>query len=229
MNEKNLIESFNPEMLLTGKWNILKAIAEMPQSPSDLALSTNTSLSNIIQQLKLLEAYKVVKKEKSEEKASGKPRTIYYLNQELAYAIVLKDGMAERKTFYVDHGNEMFFNIFFRMSQEDVMYMLKFSFKYEDVLKRCKSIGFLKSSKDSIELFLITDHLDEIRSKFSNIFIDDYNGKIKKIVNWSHNEFEINDGLHRKDKYYLDLVRNVQIIYDPHKILSYIKEVRENL
>jgi len=222
-------EDFNPEILLTGKWNILKAIAEAPQSPSDLALSTNTSLSNIIQQLKLLEAYKMVRKERSEEKNSGKPRTIYYLNSEFAYAIVLKDGMAERKTFYVDHGNEMFFNIFFGMTQEDVMFMLKFSFKYEEVLKKCKSIGFVKSSKDSIELFLITDHLEEIRSKFSNIFIDDYHGKTKKIVNWSHNEFEVNDGLHRKDKYFMDMVKNVQTIHDPHGILAHIKEVRENI
>jgi hypothetical protein len=167
-------EDFNPEILLSGKWNILKAIAEAPQSPSDLALSTNTSLSNIIQQLKLLEAYRIVRKERSEEKNSGKPRTIYYLNRELAYAIVLKGGMEERKIFYVDHGNDMFFNIFFRMGQEDVMFMLKFSFKYEEVLKKCKSIGFLKSSRDSIELFLITDQLEEIRSKFSNIFIDDH-------------------------------------------------------
>lgn len=221
-------DDFNPEMLLTGKWNILKAIAEMPQSPSDLALNTNTSLSNIIQQLKLLEAYKVVRKERSEEKNSGKPRTIYYLNSEFAYAVVLKDGMAERRTFYVDHGNEMFFNIFFSMSQEDVMFMLKFSFKYEEVLKKCKAIGVLKTSKDSIELFVITDHLEEIRSKFSNIFIDDYHGKTKKIVNWSHNEYEIHDGLHRKDKYFMDMVKNVQIIHDPGKILSHIKEVREN-
>jgi hypothetical protein len=109
------------------------------------------------------------------------------------------------------------------------MFMLKFAFKYEEVLKKCKAIGFLKSTKDSIELFLITDHLDEIRAKFSNIFIDDHHGKIKKIINWSHNEFEINDGLNRKDRYFMDMIRNVQIIHDPNDILAHVKEVRENL
>jgi hypothetical protein len=222
-------EEFNQDIFLSGKWSLLKAIAEAPQSPSDLALNTGTSLSNVIQQLKLLEAYRIVRKERSEEKNSGKPRMIYYLNVELAYAIVLKNGMAEKKVFYVDHGNEMFFNIFFRMSQEDVMFMLKFSFKYEEVLKKCKSMGFLKSSKDSIELFLITDHLEEIRSKFSNIFIDDHHGKTKKIVNWSHNEYEVHDGLHRKDKYFMDMVKNVQIIHDPGNVLANIKGVREGI
>jgi hypothetical protein len=222
-------EDFNPEIFSSNKWTILKEIAESPQSPSDLALKTNTSLSNITQQLKLLEAYQLVRREKSEEKNTGKPRTIYYLNVELSYALILKNGKAERKIYYIDHNNEMFFNIMFCMSQEDLMFMLKFSFKYEEVLKKCKAIGFLKSSKDSIELFLITDNLEEIRSKFSNIFVDDYHGKIKKIINWSHNEIEINEGLHRKDKYYMDMIKNVQIIHDPHSILANIKEARENL
>jgi hypothetical protein len=87
----------------------------------------------------------------------------------------------------------------------------------------------LKSSKESIELFLITDHLDEIRSKFSNVFIEDYHGKTKKIINWSHNEFEINDGLHRKDKYFMDMIHNIRIIHDPSSILANIKGVRENI
>lgn len=222
-------DEFNPEILSNNRWVILKEIAEGPQSPSDLALKTNTSLSNITQHLKLLEAYKIVRKDKSEEKNTGKPRTIYSLNVELAYALVLKEGKAERRVFNIDSNNDMFFDVLFSTNHEDLMFMLKFSFKYEEVLKKCKSIGFLKSSKDSIELFLITDHLDEIRSKFSNIFIDDYHGKTKKIINWSHNEFEINDGLHRKDKYFMDMIKNVQIIRDPHNILSHIKEVRESI
>ena len=220
-------EEIIPEVFSSNKWNILKEIALLPQAPSDLALKTNTSLSNIIQQLKLLEAYDIVRKEKSEEKNSGKPRTIYYLNCEIVYTAILKDGKAERKIFNIDSSNDMFFNVLFSMNSDDLMFALKFGFKYEEVLKKCKAIGFLKSTKDSIELFLITDHLDEIRSKFSNIFVDDHHGKAKKIVNWSHNEFEISDGLHRKDKYFMDMTKNVQIIHDPQNILRRFKEARE--
>ncbi len=224
-----MTDEFNPEILSNNRWVILKEIAEVPQSPSDLALKTGTSLSNITQHLKLLEAYKIVRKDKSEEKSAGKPRTIYSLNVELAYALVLKEGKAERKIFNVDSSNNMFFDVLFSMSHDDLMFMLKFIFKYEEVLKKCKAIGYLKSSKDSIELFLITDHLDEIRSKFSNIFIEDHHGKTKKIINWSHNEFEINDGLHRKDKYFMDMIKNVQIVHDSQNILLHIKGVRETL
>lgn len=105
--------------------------------------------------------------------------------------------------------------------------MLKFSFKYEDILKKCKAIGVIKSTKDSIELFLVTDNVDEIRARFSNIFIEDNNGKTKKIINWTHNEFEINDGLNRKDRYFMDMLKNVQIIYDQQSVLDKYKIKRE--
>ncbi|HYD03451.1 MAG TPA: helix-turn-helix domain-containing protein [Alphaproteobacteria bacterium] len=219
-------DDFGPEIFLSNKWSILKEIAEYPQSPSDLALKTNTSLSNITQQLKILEAYRIVRREKSNEKNSGKPRTIYYLTEEMVYGMILKNGMAERKTFYVDNNNKLFFNILFTMESDDLMFMLKFHFKYEEVLRKCKAIGFIKSSRESIELFLLTDHLDEIRSKFSNIFIDDNHGKIKKIINWTHNDLEITDGLHRKDRYFMDMMKLVQPIHDPDNTLRRYKNIR---
>ena len=222
-------EEFNPEIFTHNKWVILKEIAEAPQSPSDLATKTGTSLSNIIQQLKLLEAYKIVRKGKSDEKNAGKPKTIYHLNIEMAYATILMDGKAEHKVYGINESNKMFFNILSVMTPEDVVYMLKFSFKYEDILKKCKAMGFLRSTKDSIELFLITEHIDEIRSKFSNIFVDDHQGKTKKRVNWSHHEFEITDGLTRKDKYFMDMTKNVQIIKDSDNTLLNFKRKREEM
>jgi len=222
-------DEINPEILANNKWTILREIAQGPVSPTDLAAKTSTSLSNITQQLKLLEAHKIVGKKKSEEKSAGKPRTIYHINNEMVYSILLMDGKAERRVFKIDNTNKMFFNIIFGMNTEDILLMLKFCFKYEDVLKKCKAIGYLKSTRDSIELFLITDYLDEIRSKFSNIFIEDSHSKTKKIVNWSHNEFEINDGLGRKDKYFMDMIKNVEIINDPGSILLKFKEQREKV
>jgi DNA-binding transcriptional regulator GbsR (MarR family) len=224
-----MVEEFNNEIFLSNKWNILKEIASNPQSPSDLALKTNTSLSNITQQLKILEAYKVVRKEKSAEKNNGKPRTIYYINDDVVHAMILKNGFADKKMFYIDNNNKIFFNILFNTNSDDLMFMMKFNFKYEEILKKCKAIGFLKSSRESIELFLITDNLEEIRSKFSNIFIDDHHGKIKKIINWTHNEHEISEGLNKKDKYFMDMIKNISIIHDPGKLIEKYKEIRNEI
>jgi DNA-binding transcriptional regulator GbsR (MarR family) len=220
---------FNPEIFTNNKWSILQIIAEEPTSPSELAAKTNSSISNITQQLKLLEAYRIVSKAKSDEKNAGKPKTIYSINTQMIFSTILRQGMAERRVFNINESNSMLLNILFLTSPEDAFFITKFSFKYEDILKKCKAIGFLKSTRDNIELFLITEQLDEIRSKFSNIFIEDNNNKTKKIINWSHNEFEINDGLGRKDKYFMDMIKNVEVIHDPGRILSKIKDLRRGI
>jgi len=217
------MQELNHEMFSENKWPILKALAEKQQSQTELAAKTGTSLSNITQQIKLLEAYNVVKRHRDPEKSAGKPKTIYSLNTEIVYAIMLKNGKAEKKTFRIEGVISLVFNSLFLPNPDDTFYIIKFFIRHEEMLKKCKAIGFLKSGKDSIELFLITDNVDEIRIKFSNTFVEDTSGRTKKIINWTHNEFEINDGLHRKDKYFVDIFKNVQALYDPQGLIERFK------
>ena len=223
------MQEINLEIFTNNKWQLLKEVAHEHLSPTTLAEKTNTSLSNVIQQLKLLEAYGMVKKTKSLEHNSGKPKAIYSLSDEFVYGIMIKEGKAEKKYFKIDDYNRTLANILFSLNPDDMFFMLKFSFRYEDILRKCKSIGFIKSTKDSIELFLITDHVDEIRSKFSNIFIDDGHGHTKKIINWTHNEFEITDGLNRRDRYFLDMLKNAQLLHDSGDILRKFKQKRDSI
>lgn len=217
-------QEIDPEIFSSNKWVLIKEIAEKSQSPSDLAEKTKTSLSNIVQQLKLLEAYGIVKKEKAEPtNTNGKPKMIYSINKELAYIIYLKEGQAQKALFKIEPTLKGILNMIFA-SNEDNYFLSKFFFQNEDILKKCKSISLIKSTRDSIELFLITDHVDEIRAKFSNTFVQDLAGKTKKIVNWTHNEHEIEEGLHRKDKYFIDLIKNAVSIGPSEEVFKHIKE-----
>lgn len=214
-----------PDIFSNNKWFLLKEIAEKPLSPSELAEKTHTSLSNVVQQLKLLEAHGIIKKEKAEPtNMNGKPKMIYSLNKELAYVVFLAEGKAERNVFKLDRTTKGFFNILFQTSNEDVFFLTKFIFQNEDILKKCKAIALIKTTRDSIDLFLITESVDEIRAKFSNNFIQDLTGKTKKIINWTHTVHEVKDGLHRKDKYFIDMVKNSQILSDPENILKHVKD-----
>jgi DNA-binding MarR family transcriptional regulator len=216
------------ELLREGKWAILREIALEPSSATEIAESLKTSTSNITQQLKILEAYKFVTKEKNKEKNIGKPKIIYSLNQESAYVAVLSNGMAEKSNIKLDGFNKSLFSIIM-LAPDDAFFILKFMFKNEELLKKCKGIAYLRSTREAVELFLLTDHVDEIRSKFSNLFIEDINGKTKKIINWTHSEFEIKDGLNRKDKYFMDMLKNIRVIHDPHQILINSIEYRSSL
>jgi hypothetical protein len=214
------MQDVNPEIFSNSKWNIIKEIAEKPSTPTDLAEKTKTSLSNITQQIKLLEAYDIVKGQRSSEKNPGKPKTVYSLSGEFMYGIMLRNGKAERKYFKIDRNNSLLLHLMFTAGLEDVYIIMKFAIMNDEILKKCKAIGFIKSTKDSVELFLVTDSIDEIRAKFSNLFLEDPSGRTKKIINWTHNEFEINDGIQRKDKYYIDMMKNVQVVHDPQGILA---------
>jgi predicted transcriptional regulator len=224
------MQELNPEILSSNKWAIIEAIAEKHQSPTELSEKTGTSLSNITQQLKLLEAYEIVKKDKStENKYAGKPRSVYSINSNHAYAAIVYDGKAEKKSFELEGPLRTLFNILMTVPKDDILLMVRFHIKHEDMLKKCKAIGFIKSLKESIELFLITDHVDEMRTKFSNIFLDDGHGKTKKIINWTHNEFEVGDGLNKKDKYYMEMMKNIKILHDPNDIIRGYRNLRESL
>jgi DNA-binding Lrp family transcriptional regulator len=224
------MQNINTEIFHKNKWDILQEIAKKPQSATELSETLGTSISNLTQQLKLLEAYGVIKKIAGKEESSvGKPRTIYSLGADMAYNIILMDKKAEIKQMATDEYGRLLINMLSCLSPEDIFYLLKFKIKYEDVFKKCKAIGVLKTTKDAIELLLITDSLDEIRSKFSNIFIENFHGKTKKIINWTHSEYEIDEGLKRKDKYFIDMLKNCQTVFDPQNILDREKQKREEI
>jgi len=229
------------EICTNNKWALLQLIAEEPQTPSALALKTHTSISNVVQQLKLLEAYNIVTHEraplqepeqktttsiKSRIKNSGKPKNIYTLTTQTIYMTILRKGFAQKKTIKLDSNNILLFTTIATTNSEDAFFILKFMMTYEDLIKKTKAIGFLKSTRESIELFIISDHLEELRSKFSNIFVQDLSGKTKKIVNWSHNEYEITDGLHRSDPYFVGMIKTVTPLYDPKELFKTLTKTR---
>jgi DNA-binding transcriptional ArsR family regulator len=218
-----------PDILTSSRWQLLKELAQEEQSATELADTLGTSVSNVTQQLKILEAYNIIISRKSVEKVVGKPKIIYSIKDDIVYAAMLKNGKAEKKIFKLEGFNGFLYNMIFTTGADDSFYILKFMLKHEELLKRCKACGFIKSSKDSVELFILTEHVDEIRARFSNLFIEDVNGKTKKIINWTHNEWEINDGLSRKDKYFLDMLWNVEILYDPNGLLAKTVNRRRSL
>lgn len=213
---------------ICNKWNILKEIAKKEQSPLELSKKLQTSISNIIQQLKVLEAYNIIGKKRSNEKNIGKPKTIYYIKEESAFVILLKNNNPEKKIFKIEGFNNILYTILF-LSPDDTFYIIKFLLKYDDLIKKCKAIGLIKTTKETIELMIITDYVDEIRAKFSNLFIEDIYGKTKKIINWTHNETEITEGINKKEKYFLELLNNTRPIYDENKLLEKYIEWRKKI
>jgi DNA-binding HxlR family transcriptional regulator len=79
------------------KWKIIEEISLNPQSPMQLAEKMVTSVANISQQLRLLEVAGLVKKKRVSERAKGKPRVIFSLNNNFCYLLTASEGFAKKR------------------------------------------------------------------------------------------------------------------------------------
>lgn len=220
------------DLLSKSKWSILKELSKGDKSAVEIAKKTNQSTANVTQQLRLLEAYNMVKKVKQEAKEgkrkAGKPKTPYMLSQEILITSILKPGLAEKKTLKLkeaDDCQKCIMTMFFLLNPEDHYHLIKFVC-VTDMLKKADTIGFIKSSEKEIEIMIITDHVKEVREKFSNMSISGLDGKTKKIISWSHNKKEVEEGLERKEEYFINLIKNSKELIDKK---GYLKELRQRL
>lgn len=86
------------ETLLTGtKWDILESLAKKPSSPLMLAKQLCTSIANISQQLRLLQAAGLVTRQKTGAGKPGKPRTVFSLVDDFAFITIISHGFAQKK------------------------------------------------------------------------------------------------------------------------------------
>lgn len=82
--------------LASPRWEILKIISEKPSSPIEIAKKTKTTVSFISQQLKLLEAARIVSKEKTGAFEKGKPRNLFSISKDVVYLTMLTKGFGEK-------------------------------------------------------------------------------------------------------------------------------------
>jgi len=217
------------DLLTKSKWNILKELAKGEKSAVEIAKKTGQSIANVTQQLQLLEAYNLVKKAKQEKgKKPGKPRTPYILNQEIFVASMLKPGIADKKLLKLkdlDDCHKFLLNLFFIVNSEDHYYLIKFAC-ITDILKKADIITYLKADDKEIEIMIVTEQIKEVREKYSNMGIEGFDGKTKKIISWSHNKKEVEEGLERKEEYFVNLIKNSKELIDKKET---IKELREKI
>jgi DNA-binding transcriptional regulator GbsR (MarR family) len=84
-------------MFMDQRWNILKHLSKQSLSPLQLANMTSTTIANISQQLRLLEAANLVKKKRVPNRDKGQPRTLFSLTEDYAYIVSLMNEFADKK------------------------------------------------------------------------------------------------------------------------------------
>lgn len=210
-------------ILTNSKWDILKELSKNPKSPIELATQFKTTIANISQQLKILEALGVVSKTKIFNSEKGKPRMQYYIVTDLTYIIKISKNQTVKQSIKKDACSNLTLNTILTVSKKDQFYILKLYFDNFEILSN-SSIGYFKTTDKTIELFLITNEIEHARKKISNIEYPNSEGIIKKIVIWSHNKQEIDEGIKNKDLHFLNLIKESEILLDETSLLQKYKE-----
>ncbi|MFH1211391.1 MAG: helix-turn-helix domain-containing protein [Candidatus Woesearchaeota archaeon] len=220
------------ELLTGSRWKILQELAKKPLSESELAAKLSTSLANISQQIRLLEAYSFVIKEKEAVQEGiragnkrGKPKSLYSLSIAVASVAMVTGSGAERVSREINPFEAMLLNILLFLKEQDRYFLLKHLISNDELVKHSQGIGFLKSSTEDVEIITITDDFESIRKKYSNVFIK-FGDREKKIVSWTHSLQEIKDGLARKESYFINLTKKIIPIYESEEVFKKIEVLK---
>ena len=85
------------ETLFTAsKWGILEVLSRKPSSPLEIANELGTTIANISQQMRLLEASGLVVRTKVQNSEAGKPRALFTLKEDFAFVAAATDGVAKK-------------------------------------------------------------------------------------------------------------------------------------
>ena len=229
--EKQGQETMRFESVLdSSKWHILSAIANGATTPSEVAKATRTSLPNVSQQAKVLEALNLIATTTGSATQPGRPGLRYQLGKELAYIAMARKGFAGTKTVPLDAFHTAILNTWFLERPEDHYVLFQFLLQHEDHLKAC-SVGVSDARGDEIHLLIIApgEKLEKLREKLSRTSISVQNAERQRhVICWTHSRAEVIEGLRRGDPYYKNLVRALHVIIERDDVFRACKGEEEH-
>jgi DNA-binding transcriptional regulator GbsR (MarR family) len=154
--------------LASPRWEILKIISERPSSPIEIAEKTKTTVSFISQQLKLLEATQLVKKEKTGAFEKGKPRNLFSISKDLLYLIILTNGFGEKRLLNLEGYQKSILRIWFLENKQLQSFLEDFLYRIKNNFNEISAIFLdLKKVNPSVIIFSEDKKTQQIIDAFS--------------------------------------------------------------
>ena len=196
------------EGLFSGtKWDILTELSKKDLSPLQISKRLNTSIANISQQIRLLEAYGIVSRKKISASGAGKPRTIFSIKDDLILSIGVMKNFARKKLIKADEHHKTILNIWALDAR--LHYCLeKFYWKIEPGLKNIRAFGISSYDENRIKLEFIAKN-----RKF-----------VERLNNTKISNFIITAKVVDLEK----IPEEISPIYDPERLFSKTEQSGEN-
>jgi len=137
--------------LSSPRWDMLKIIMNKPSSPMEIAQQLQTTNSFVSQQLKLLEATGLVKKQKTGAFEKGKPRSLFSISEESIYLVPLAKDAPEKKLVPLSEEGKVIVNIWQLEDKKIQIILQKFFWQIQDQLEKIKAISvYTKTARPKI-------------------------------------------------------------------------------
>lgn len=206
------------------KWNILKLLSEEEFSPLQLSQRSKTTMANISQQLRLLEASSLVGKRKIPNRDRGKPRTLFHIRKDFGYLIQVRQGFAEKKLVELDDFHKIFMTIWFLNDRSLHYFLEKWLFKIEPFLSQIEGILINeKMQGEKIAVTIVSKKAQDLKKKISAVEIRDNEGTIRVITADCVDLSQLKS-LASNHKGIFSQKEGLLVLYDPEKSLSFIQQ-----
>ncbi len=190
------------------KWNILQTISKKSKSPLEIANKLNTTISNISQQLRLLEVAGLVKKKRVSNRSKGKPRILFSIAKDYTYIISIMNSFTRKKLLTLPLHNKSILQIWLNEDPEVHYYLEKFYWQIETHLPEIQAIAI--KARPNIEAIIVSEEKEKLKEKIGEMIIRRENGQKKTFKCFIYRRKEIKN---------IDL-KNSYIFYDPENLLQ---------
>lgn len=159
--------------LSSPRWDMLKIIINKPSSPMEISQQLQTTTSFVSQQLKLLEAAGLVKKQKTGAFERGKPRTLFSIAQESIYLVPLAKNAPDKKLIPLSQEHKAIVNIWCLEDKEIQVALQRFFWEIQPNLEKIQEIFvYTKTSPSKVYVIskdtTLTHKINEIQKKLKD-------------------------------------------------------------
>ncbi|RMF07092.1 ArsR family transcriptional regulator [Candidatus Woesearchaeota archaeon] len=139
------------------KWSLLEELSKRPLSPIQLAEATNTSVANISQQLRLLEAYGLVSKERTSNYEKGKPRVVYRIAHPQAFIAALGTPVAFRQLITLGSEELLLLRLWSSFDASHRPVLNRLALHLMPHLSQIHFFGFLRNNNSKASFLLVVN------------------------------------------------------------------------
>jgi hypothetical protein len=156
-------------ILTMPRWRILEIISNKPSSPLEISGMLQTSVAYVSQQLKLLEAANIVRKDKTGYVEKGKPRFLFSITKDILHLTILANNFSAKKVINLDEKSKIILRIWL-IEQPELRYSLeKLYWLLERDLSNIRGIFLDNAQGKKPSLIILTDS-DKLKLKSPQLY-----------------------------------------------------------